>query len=313
MSTITSADADNAAALLAFKAAAIGDGGYRLPSWNASVTGGICSWEGVTCQGKPRQVVTLSLSSRGLNGVLSPVIGNLSSLTILDLGSNMLSGCHTRKSWPSTMSRDPQPEQQLVLRSLGAFPRSLARLKVLKLWKNNLTGTIPVSMANLSSLSFVSLAFNQFEGTIPPGLDRIASLRHLDLAYNHLSGESPHSLYNLSSLEVFQLQGNMLHGEIPYDIGSRFPRLWVISLAFNQFTGSIPESLTNLTALQLIEFTENKLSGHVPRTLGKLPDLVHLILSMNRLQADDNKGGNSLVRCQTAATSRCCSSTRTQV
>jgi hypothetical protein len=56
------ADADDEAALLAFKAAAIGGNSSALASWNGSTNGGYCSWDGVRCRGNNRQVVMLSLT-----------------------------------------------------------------------------------------------------------------------------------------------------------------------------------------------------------------------------------------------------------
>ncbi|CAO2199016.1 unnamed protein product [Urochloa humidicola] len=75
--------------MLAFKAAAISTGSRSdaLASWNGS-TSGFCSWEGVRCGGKHKRVISLSLPSQGLTGVLSPSIGNLSSLRFLNLSSN---------------------------------------------------------------------------------------------------------------------------------------------------------------------------------------------------------------------------------
>jgi len=42
----------------------------------------------VKCGAKRRRVVSLSLPSQGLTGVLSPAVGNLSSLRLLNLSSN---------------------------------------------------------------------------------------------------------------------------------------------------------------------------------------------------------------------------------
>lgn len=79
------ARANDEAALLAFKAAAISGGDDNpLAWWNAS-TGGYCSWEGVRCGGRHQRVVALSLPSYGLIGILSPVVGNLTSLNTLNL------------------------------------------------------------------------------------------------------------------------------------------------------------------------------------------------------------------------------------
>jgi len=76
ISTLLTAEADDGATLLAFKAAAIGGAGYgaALASWNSS-NGGFCSWEGVRCRGRHRRVVALSLPSHGLAGILSPTVG----------------------------------------------------------------------------------------------------------------------------------------------------------------------------------------------------------------------------------------------
>jgi hypothetical protein len=86
------------AALLAFKAAAIGGGHHNhnplLPSWtwNSTSTGGFCSWEGVRCGARHRRVVALTLPSYGLTGTLSPATGNLTFLRTLNLTSNAFQG-----------------------------------------------------------------------------------------------------------------------------------------------------------------------------------------------------------------------------
>jgi len=60
---VAAAGADDEAALIAFKAAAIagGSNGDTLASWNSSSTGGFCGCVGVTCGGRHRRVVALSL------------------------------------------------------------------------------------------------------------------------------------------------------------------------------------------------------------------------------------------------------------
>ncbi|CAD6246798.1 unnamed protein product [Miscanthus lutarioriparius] len=294
---------DDKAALLAFKAAAI-SGGYDDPlaSWNdsSSTAGGFCSWEGVTCRGKQHQrprVVALSLHSRRLVGYLSPAIGNLSSLRVLNLSSNAFSGAipaslghlhHLRAldMQNNTLTGDLPVNLTSCTRLTAIHLRSkqlqgrvphdigtkLMLLQVLNLRDNNLTGAIPASLANLSSLSCwaLDLSYNYLNGEIPPGLGCLQGLQYLNLEFNRLVGEPPCSLYNLSSLTMLQLEGNMLHGNMPADIGNSFPGMRYLSFSQNQFTGSIPASLSNLTALIDLELGSNSLSGHVPRTLGQL-------------------------------------------
>ncbi|CAL4977869.1 unnamed protein product [Urochloa decumbens] len=310
------ADADDKAALLVFKAAATGGGGL-LASWNGSSSSGeFCSWEGVTCGARHRRrVVALRLPSHGLAGVLSPAIGNLSFLRVLDLSYNSFAG-----EIPSAIGRLRRLQSlnlssnaftgdlpanltscaELEVMALesnqlhGSIPlelgNKLPRLRVIILWQNNLTGAIPASLANLSSLRIFAAGFNQLQGTIPPFFGGTLGLQHLDLAYNQLSGDLPHSLYNMSSLKSLQIQGNMLSGAIPSDIGSRFPSLPILIFGINQFTGSIPASLSNLTSLQVLDLSRNRLSGYVPPTLGRMQALHSLRLHNNRLEANDREG-----------------------
>lgn len=106
ISMLAAASANEEAALLAFKAAAI-DGvgnGDPLASWNgsAAAAGGYCSWEGVKCWGRGghRQVVELSLPYRGLTGFLSPAIGNLSSLRTINLNKSTMGFARTSpRAW----------------------------------------------------------------------------------------------------------------------------------------------------------------------------------------------------------------------
>jgi len=77
---------DDERALVAFKAKISGHSGV-LDSWNQSTS--YCSWVGVTCGRRHRwRVVALNLSSQGLAGTISPAIGNLTFLRLLNLSYN---------------------------------------------------------------------------------------------------------------------------------------------------------------------------------------------------------------------------------
>ncbi|CAL4964696.1 unnamed protein product [Urochloa decumbens] len=309
-------EANDEAALLAFKTAAISGGSYGdvLASWN-STTGSFCRWQGVTCRGRNQRVVILSLPSHRLTGVLSPAIGNLSYLEVLNLTSNKLSGGipaslgrlrYLRALYLSHNTFSGEIPNNLssctsltvmVLNSNqlgGQVPSELGDkltfLKVLLLWGNNLTGPIPMSLANLSSMSVLDLSFNQLEGTIPPGLCSIAGLRTLVLAFNSFSAELPSCIYNLSSLKALEVQGNKLRGGVPVNIGSRLPNIWFLSFGANQFTGTIPFSFCNLTTLQVLDLSQNMFNGYVPNELGRLQALQHLSLYDSMLEADNREG-----------------------
>jgi len=312
----TSVSGGDEAALLAFKAELTMDGG-ALASWNGSA--GFCSWEGVACtrgtKRNPPRVVGLNLPMRGLAGTLSPAIGNLTFLQALELGFNWLHGDvpdslgRLRRlryldlgyntfsgRFPANLSScEAMEEMFLDANNLGGrvpagFGDRLTRLQVLRLKNNSLTGPIPESLANMSSLRRLALANNQFDGQIPPGLANLAGLRALDLAVNKLHGALPLAMYNLSSLKTFHVEGNQLHGSIPANIGSKFPAMEDFSLANNRFTGRIPSSISNLTTLTGLQLSINEFTGVVPRDIGRLQHLQILYMPYNQLQADDTEG-----------------------
>nr|CAB3449977.1 unnamed protein product [Digitaria exilis] len=171
------------AALLAFKAELTGG---ALTSWNGSVS--FCSWEGVSCtRGRtPPRVVGLDLLKGGLAGTLSAAIGNLTFLRALELGFNWLHG-----DVPASLGRLRRlryldlgynafsGEIPGNLTSCVAMEQMLldANNLVLRLGNNSLTGPIPASLANMSSLWHLALGNNQLDGPIPPGLGGLAGLQ----------------------------------------------------------------------------------------------------------------------------------------
>ena len=78
--------------LLQFKDAISLDPHQVFMSWNDTTH--FCNWEGVLCRLKtpPHRVTSLNLTSGGLVGRISPSLGNLSFLHVLDLTKNTLTG-----------------------------------------------------------------------------------------------------------------------------------------------------------------------------------------------------------------------------
>ncbi|KAG2583103.1 hypothetical protein PVAP13_6KG148848 [Panicum virgatum] len=89
-------------ALLSLKSFISKDPLGALSSWNTldssttlNGTEGFCRWTGVTCSSsrlRPQRVTVLRLPGLGLIGTLSPHIGNLTRLGVLDLSNNKLEG-----------------------------------------------------------------------------------------------------------------------------------------------------------------------------------------------------------------------------
>ncbi len=152
----------------------------------------------------------------------------------------------------------------------------------LALAQNNLVGTIPSEIGNLSGLTFLYLWENQLSGPIPSAIGSLSLLTELSLSRNQLTGSIPSTLGNLSSLKILYLWQNQLTGSIPQELGS-LSELIELSLSQNQLSGSIPGTLGQLSALQELRLWENQLTGPIPPELGNLFSLRHLDLSINQL------------------------------
>ncbi|KAF3971576.1 hypothetical protein CMV_004839 [Castanea mollissima] len=85
------------------------------------------------------------LSNNRISGIISPEIGRLKALHVLDLSRNNITG-----TIPSSISE-------------------LSNLELLDLSYNNLSGSIPLSFSKLTFLSKFSVAYNHLYGAIPTG------------------------------------------------------------------------------------------------------------------------------------------------
>ena len=68
----------------------------------------------------------------------------------------------------------------------------------LDLSDNQLTGSIPPEIGNLTNLTYLSLSSNQLTGEIPPEIGNLTNLTSLQLSYNQLTGEIPESICDLT-------------------------------------------------------------------------------------------------------------------
>jgi Leucine-rich repeat (LRR) protein len=150
---------------------------------------------------------------------------------------------------------------------------------------NNLIGTIPAEIGNLSQLMSLILSYNQLSGSIPPGLGNLNNLSHLALNDNQLSGNIPPELGNLYSLRTLYMSYNQLTGTIPPELGN-LSHLLGLSFWYNQLSGTIPPELGNLTDLTSFAFPYNQLSGTIPDELKNLKNVRYFQLQSNQLTGE---------------------------
>lgn len=141
--------------------------------------------------GNSAQLQNLTCGDCNLVGPLPDFLGNLSSLTVLELSGNSFT---------------------------GEIPASFEGLNLQRLELNNpkgvgLTGPIDV-ITTMVQLNSVWLHGNQFTGTIPQSIGNLTSLKDLNLNQNKLGGLIPDSLANLE-LVTLNLNNNYFMGPIP--------------------------------------------------------------------------------------------------
>ncbi len=159
----------------------------------------------------------LMLRSNQIEGEIPPEIGNLANLITLYLDFNEISGI-----LPYSMVNLTNLEQLYVGR--------------------NITGEIPIWLAQLSHLRGIGLSFNELTGTIPPELAELTNLVDINLGQNQLEGEIPQSLTSLQNLRSIQLGGNNLSGPIPEGFGL-LDNFSTFSASSNNLSGCIPDDL----------------------------------------------------------------------
>ena len=221
----------------------------------------------------------LILRNNQLSGPIPLELGNLTNLELIWLAGNQLTGCipmglqeianndfaslglpfcgnsgsaagdraalvalYNATDGPNWTNNDNWLSNRPIGEWHGVTTDGSGRVTEVTLIDNNLQGTLPAQLGNLSNLTLLALHSNQLSGPIPAQLGNLSNLKVLVLARNQLSGPIPSQLGNLSNLTHLILHINQLSGPIPAQLGNLSNLEWV-RLSGNQLTGCVPLGL----------------------------------------------------------------------
>jgi Leucine-rich repeat (LRR) protein len=249
----------------------------------------VCGRASAAAQGMhPGRVTNLTLFDLNLTGQITPSVGNLTFLRVLDLSINHFSSqlpplnrlIKLKYLFLSKNSLHENIQDVLIALTnyselewlglssnmlVGSIPQnigSLSSLIALSLRSNSLTGIIPPTFSNITHLANIFLDDNQLEGSIPEELCQL-HIAQVSLSSNRLSGRVPAAFFNQSSLAYLDLDMNALSGTLPFDIGDANPYLFWLSLGTNNLEGHIPASLGNASMLQHLDLSSNYFTGQI--------------------------------------------------
>ncbi|XP_047076141.1 LRR receptor-like serine/threonine-protein kinase GSO1 [Lolium rigidum] len=243
-----------------------------------------------------RSITELYLCQTSLYGPFPDSLGNMTSLQVLYFGCHLeyvypaTTTCNA-----ATMTVDMRNLCDLeylrldgslssgnITKFLENLPQCPSnRLKYLSMQSTNMVGIIADGLGQLTSLTSLVLSYNNITGSIPLSIGNLSHLEYLDFSNNHLTS-IPQELANCTSLQNIYLSNNNLVGPIQLGIGSS-TRLQSLDLSYNSITRLIPPGIGSYIRLEHLDLSYNHLTGPIAPWLGNFTRLYYITLSNNLL------------------------------
>ncbi|GLT33366.1 hypothetical protein SLA2020_079620 [Shorea laevis] len=258
----------------------------------------------------------LVLSSNMLSGSLPSLLGNLTSLRVLDLSFTEFQSVENL-DWLSHLSfLEYLDLSEIDLTKVNNWLRvvnTLPHLTILRLSSCNLLDVVPqpLPMNNTStslavldlssniltdkmfqwlfnfsnSLVHLNLNGNQLRGLIPEAFSKMIFLEKLNLGVNQFEGGIQKFIGNMCKLRQLSLYSNNFKGMLPEFLGNLSGclelTLETLRIDNNRFMGPLPDAIKNFSSLKVLSLSNNTLNGTVSNFMGLLSKLEELDISKN--------------------------------
>ncbi|KAJ9135681.1 hypothetical protein P3X46_032834 [Hevea brasiliensis] len=162
----------------------------------------------------------------------------------------------------------------------GTLPTELKNLTALvrfEVMGNHLTGSVP-SLSGLSSLEVVYLNDNDFTSFPSDFFEGMTSLTSVSLDYNPFQPwEIPLSLKSATALKDFSANGANITGTIPdFFNNDVFPGLESLHLAMNSFEGGLPVDFSRAASITSLWLNDQKSNSGLNGTIAVLQNMTGL-------------------------------------
>ncbi|KAK4487471.1 hypothetical protein RD792_005892 [Penstemon davidsonii] len=266
----------------------------------------------------------LNLPSSSFSGMIPRLLGNISTLRVLDLKYNF--GCYSKNldwvshlhsleyldlsftllsnanNWLQALSKLTSIKEVHLRNSdlRDIHPSSLplinastsSSLSILDLSLNrylNSTLTLPKWFSNFSSSSLTLINFkgNSMTGTIPDAYENMISLTHLDLGSAELEGGVPKYFGNMSSLRYLDVSKNKLSGELfelMLNLSGPVDRKLRYLDLGNNCISGRFPNMSRFSFLTELKLRKNQSNESIQKGYLQLPYLAVLDLSSNRIE-----------------------------
>mmetsp|Transcript_14530 Transcript_14530/g.30555 ORF Transcript_14530/g.30555 Transcript_14530/m.30555 type:complete len:529 (+) Transcript_14530:57-1643(+) len=158
------------------------------------------------------------------------------------------------------------PDSECLWGGVSCYPEdspSAFNVNVIEFEDNDIGGTLPFEMQELTNLRFFALERGGISGPIPEEFGNFPSLLLMDFDFNNLSGTIPDSIWTLPRIRQLDLNDNALAGTLATAIGN-LEQLRFFQIDNNNFEGTIPSEIGNMSNMGLLGFSGNLFTGSVP-------------------------------------------------